>query len=33
LSFHFHFFKFSKVCFKSSISVLGSLVFTTTSST
>jgi hypothetical protein len=33
LSFHFHFFKFSKVCFKSSISISGSLIFTTTSST
>jgi hypothetical protein len=32
-NFHFHFFRFSKVCFKSSISVSGFFVFTTMSST
>jgi hypothetical protein len=32
LSFHFHFFKFSKFCFKYWISIVGSFAFTTTSS-
>jgi hypothetical protein len=33
LNFHFHFFRFLKVCFKSSISVSRFFVFTTMSST
>jgi hypothetical protein len=32
-NFHFHLFRFSKVCFKSSTSMFGFFVFTTTSST